>query len=486
MMEDVVKTLKMRIKNEVLTTRKKERLRRITGRDTKIIEKYVRIIHHNRRKICRRTKKGKIRVHRGKLDKLTLTTSKVKEEEKRTTVPHDLKKMFPYCSHNEFQECRDIAVQLYEQGYRPRSTRPPIKRARRQLINAKRFILVHLPKEKDNTLTRWWVGIRDSLDTWKRNTPYHQKLWLPLEMSTFHQKELKKGKIKSLELRYKRSTREWWVYFQLRVLPSPSFYPTKEKSSSSLPPAVLGIDLGINIPATGVLLTPKNKLTNKEIKFWYTKQWNKVNHRYKLKLSRLQRKAALNDQSGKKHQIYRFLGLLRKRYRNVKRAYIHQFINDVVQMIETYARMYDLFVVVGYPKNVRKGKEKGKGKSTRYFRRKLYQWNFSLVLSLLRRALILRGFAPHRILTLDERGTSSHCSRCGKEVSRPVRGLIHCPFCNYTYHSDLTGARNIARKFLSHLFRPRTTTITDYFTGQKFSLTHYTVCRGLSHWLQSQ
>ncbi|UJG43705.1 MAG: hypothetical protein K9W46_00640 [Candidatus Heimdallarchaeum endolithica] len=120
-------------------------------------------------------------------------------------------------------------------------------------------------------------------------------------MSTFHQKELKKGQIKSLELRYKRSTSEWWVYFQLEVLPPSSFYPPEKESFSSLPPAVLGIDLGINIPATGVLLTPKKKLTSKEIKFWHTKQWNRINHRYKLKFSRLQRKAALNDQSGKKH-----------------------------------------------------------------------------------------------------------------------------------------------------------------------------------------
>jgi len=484
-MEDVVKTLKVRIKNEVLTTRKKKRLRRIAGRDTRIIEKYVRIIHHNRRKICIKTKKGKIRVHRGKLDELTLTTSKVKEEERREAVPHDLKKMFPYCSHNEFQECRDIAVQLYELGYRPNNTRPPIKRVRRQLINGKRFILVHLPKEKNNTLTRWWVGIRDSLDTWKRNTPYHKKLWLPLEMSTFHQKELKKGRVKSLELRYKRSTCEWWVYFQLKVLPPPSFsLPSQGENSSSLPPAVLGIDLEINIPAAGVLLTPKKKLTNKEIKFWHTKQWNRVNHRYKLKFSRLQRKAALNDQSGKKHQIYRFLGFIRRRYRNVKRSYIHQFVSDIVHTIETYARKYNLFVVVGYPKHIRE--EKGKGKSPRKFRRKLHQWNFSLVLALLRRALILRGFEPHRILAIEERGTSSHCARCGKKVLRPVRGLVHCPSCNYTFHSDLTGAMNIARNFLGDLFRPQGNTITDYLTGQRFSSTHFTVCLGLSHWLQSQ
>jgi len=36
-MEDVIKTLKVRIKNEVLTTKKKERLRKITGIDTRII-----------------------------------------------------------------------------------------------------------------------------------------------------------------------------------------------------------------------------------------------------------------------------------------------------------------------------------------------------------------------------------------------------------------------------------------------------------------
>jgi len=489
-MEDVVKTLKVRVKNEVLTTRKKERLRRITGRDTRIIEKYVRIIHHNRKKICIITKKGKVRVHKGKLDELTLTTSRLKEEDKRTTVPHDMKKMFPYCSHDEFQECRDIAVQLYKQGYRPKTNRPPRKRVRRQLINKKRFILVHLPEDKNNTLSRWWVGIRDSLDTWKRNTHFHQRLWLPLEMSDFHQKELKKGWVKSLELRYKRSTCEWWVYFQLKVLPPPFPLPSQgnssfsSSSSSSLPPAVLGIDMGINIPAAGVLLTPKKKLTSKEIKFWYTKQWNKTNHRYKLKLSRLQRKAALNDQSGKKHQVYRFLKLLRRRYRNVKRAYIHQFVSDVVQTIETYAQVYDLFVVIGYPKYIRH--EKGKGKTSRKARRKLHQWNYALVLSLIRRALILRGFLPHRILTIEERGTSSHCSRCGKKVSRHVRGLVHCPFCNYTFHSDLTGAMNIARKFIRHLFRPRTTTITDLLTDQKFSLTHFTVCLGLSHWLQSQ
>ncbi|UJG40992.1 MAG: transposase [Candidatus Heimdallarchaeum aukensis] len=155
-----------------------------------------------------------------------------------------------------------------------------------------------------------------------------------------------------------------------------------------------------------------------------------------------------------------------------------------MRTIETYAQVYDLFVVVGYPKHIRE--EKGKGKVSRQFRRKLHQWNYALVLGLLRRALILRGFESHRILTLDERGTSSHCSRCGTKVSRPVRGLISCSSCNYTFHSDLTGAMNIARRFLGHLFRPRATTITDHLTGYKFSLTHFTVCQGLSHWLQSQ
>ncbi|MHA1204461.1 MAG: hypothetical protein K9W45_04380 [Candidatus Heimdallarchaeum aukensis] len=45
---------------------------------------------------------------------------------------------------------------------------------------------------------------------------------------------------------------------------------------------------------------------------------------------------------------------------------------------------------------------------------------------------------------------------------------------------------NITGKFIVSLFSPRGTTITDYLTGQKFSSTHLTVFRGLSHWLQSQ
>ncbi|MHA1400416.1 MAG: hypothetical protein ACTSQE_08710, partial [Candidatus Heimdallarchaeaceae archaeon] len=213
-MEELVKTLKVRVKTEVLTTRKKERLRRITGRDTRIIEKYVRIIHHNRKELCLYSKKGKIRVHRGKLDELTLTTSRLKDPKKRRlSVPHDLKKKFPYCSHDELQECRDIAVQLYEQGCRPSPPSPPRKRVRRQLINKNRFILSHLPPTTSNTISRWWVGIRDSLDTWKKDSRFHQRLWLPLEMSFFHQKEIKKGRLKSLSLIYRRTTKEWWVYF---------------------------------------------------------------------------------------------------------------------------------------------------------------------------------------------------------------------------------------------------------------------------------
>ncbi|UJG39572.1 MAG: hypothetical protein K9W45_06800 [Candidatus Heimdallarchaeum aukensis] len=77
-----------------------------------------------------------------------------------------------------------------------------------------------------------------------------------------------KERVKSLEIRYKRSTREWWIYFHSKVLPS-SFLQGDNLSSDSsfLPPAVLGIDLGINIPAVEVLLTPKKKVTSKEIKF---------------------------------------------------------------------------------------------------------------------------------------------------------------------------------------------------------------------------
>lgn len=102
-------TVKVRIKAEVLTTRKRTRLEQITGRDTRIIKHYLRVIYHNEEQLVIQKKK----VNKSKLDQLTLTTNIRSKRPKRLTVRHDLKKIFPRCSQNEFQECREKAVAIY-------------------------------------------------------------------------------------------------------------------------------------------------------------------------------------------------------------------------------------------------------------------------------------------------------------------------------------------------------------------------------------
>ena len=105
-------TVKVRIKTEVLTARKKRRLEQITGRDTRTIHHFLKVINHNEDHLIsvkNRTKK----VNTTKLDQLTLTTTKNTVHTFRTKVRHDLKRRFPRSSHDELQECRDNATTLY-------------------------------------------------------------------------------------------------------------------------------------------------------------------------------------------------------------------------------------------------------------------------------------------------------------------------------------------------------------------------------------
>jgi len=504
-MEKIVRTLRVRVKTEKLTKFKKDRIRKITGRDTRIIEEYVKIIRKEEEKVIRKiSKQGEIRlkVHKGKLDELTLTTTKKTNKKKRTVVPYDLKKKFPNCSHDEFQECRDVAVQLYEQGYNKKKNRkrkkgyilPPVKRTRKQLINKNRFIIEHLPKGK-NTLSRWWVGIRDSLDTQKRKRRTHRRLWIPLEMSEYHQKEIRKGQVKSLELKYNSQKNSWWVNFQITIIPQADLYKKKKVDPSLLPPAVLGIDLGEKIPGAGVLLTSTGKISPNHIFFWKMKEWKKRKYIYQQKIRRLQRKLAKKKNTCKdkrSNKGYQTLKKLRKRYQTLSHAYLYAFINELWKDIVELTQDYNLVVVVGYPKGVHsKLRKKTKNNdyrpqnsSTRFTRKKVHPWNYYQIVTLLRRMCLLNGLEPERILTLQEYLTSSLCSKCGRKTIRPVRGLVYCSHCHYTPHSDLSGAINIGKLFLRFLFRPRASTLVDYLTGQHFSLTFYTSFRGLNQWLK--
>ncbi len=274
-------TVKVRIKAEVITTRKRKRLEQITGRDTRIIKQYLRVIYHNEEQLVNK-KKGKKKVSKAKLDHHTLTTYKKNKLHNRLTVRHDLKKSFPRCSQNELQECRENAVAIYHSQQANNSApakNPPLKKIpRTQLAHSKRFILTCSPS---NSIARWWVGIRDSFDTKKNKTHIHEKLWLPLACSPYHEYNLQQGKLQALEVLYYPMKKEWWVHFILLHIP--------EKYASPRPPAVLGIDLGINKRAVSALLTPKGVINRHEIRFWSDKTRKKLQKEKERKITELQK-----------------------------------------------------------------------------------------------------------------------------------------------------------------------------------------------------
>ncbi|MCE7742287.1 MAG: transposase [Candidatus Heimdallarchaeota archaeon] len=474
MSREVRTTVKVKIKSVVITSRKRRRLQQITGRDTRIINHYVKTIYHNKDKLG--SKHGKKKVNKAKLDHLTLTTSKKTLTPPRPTVRHDLKKRFPRCSQNELQECRENAVAIHHSQQQtmeePHHTYLQSKLPRTQLAHRKRFVLTCSP---NNTIARWWLGIRDSLDSKKNNTTTHAKLWLPLACSPYHEYKLQQGKIKALELIYYPKQREWWVHFILSHSP--------EKYTSSRPPAVLGIDLGINKRAVTALLTPKGVIQRHEIRFWSDKTRKTMLNQHEQTIAKMQKKLANPAISTNQRQtLLRQLKSFRKKKRAEHRLTDHTYVNKLVKYILSLGKRYDLYVVVGFPINIRKGQFRGNQRP--YTRKIVHLWNYRRVIELLKFKLSLQGWEEHRILAIGESWTSSTCSRCGSyHTQRPTQPTFICNTCGYQLNADLNGSKNIAKRLVKYVLQPKYSTIKDLLTGKYFPLRLFRVFTVLSQWL---
>jgi transposase len=471
-------TVKVRVKAEVLTTRKRRRLEQITGRDTRIIKQYLKVIYHNEEQIVNKNK-GKNKVGEAKLDHLTLTTNKKSKLPKRSTVRHDLKKSFHRCSQNELQECRENAVAIYHSQQANNSApakNPTLKKIpRTQLSHGKRFILTCSPS---NSIARWWVGIRDSLDTKKNNTRKHEKLWLPLACSPYHEHNLHQGKIQALEVLYYPKKKEWWVHFiLLHVL---------EKYLSSRPPAVLGIDLGINKRAVSALLTPKGIINRHEIRFWSDKTRKKLLKETERKIAKLQKFLAKPSLSlSKRDSLLHQLKSLRKRQRTDHKLTDHTYVNRLVKYILSVGKRYDLYVVVSFPLHIRKSHFRGNLHP--HSRKSVHKWNYRRVVELLKFKLSLHGWEEHRILAISESWTSSCCSRCGSyHTTRPNQPTFICHTCGYNLNADLNGSKNIAKRLIKYVLQPKYSSIKDQVSGKFFPLSSFRVFPVLSQWLQTK
>jgi len=482
-------TVSLRIKTELMSVRECERLKRITARDTRIIRDYLRIINHNEEKILK--KDGKVNI--SLLDKLTLTTSKKNENEIRSSVPHDLKKRYPRCSHDEFQECSSKAISTYESWKAKQDvskkelSRPEFKKKTPRPMfkgtGSRGTIKVH--SEPENTEAILWLDIRDSLDTRrsdertdskKSGTKNHNRLWLPLAFSPYHEKKLKPENIKKVELIHKSKEQQWWAHFTL-MYSVPSYHSTN-------PPAVLGVDLGIKKTAVAVLLTPTGKVIMDELRFIVNKERQSKIWQLEKQIGDTQRKLNKSLNNGQHtEQLNATLFLLRKRLRSVTEQELGHAVNQLVDFILQLKKSYNLFVAVGYPKNIRKSQPLGSGNKSH--RRRLHKWCYRLFTTKLKYKLKHHGFESHRVVAVNESWTSQTCSRCNStNTTRTGQGQFNCHDCNYELDADLNGAKNIGKRLIKYALKTTFNFIFDTLTEECHTLLHYNCFEPLGQWLE--
>ncbi|WP_456453494.1 RNA-guided endonuclease InsQ/TnpB family protein [Thermococcus sp.] len=235
-----------------------------------------------------------------------------------------------------------------------------------------------------------------------------------------------RGKQGRLEITYDEVKRKWYAHVSFTVegkLEGGEWVsvPRTPKGSFSA-----GVDLGVNNLMAVYVENGESFLVNgrplKSIAFYWRKRiadyqskLNKSGARTSRKLRRMHAKAKLQA----KH-----------------------YINTAVR--QTVKRLYELGVskiVVGHPKGIARGSDKGKKQNFLLS----HVWRFNHVIKRLKEVAEEYGIS---VVLVDEAFTSKLCPVCGKphKGARFVRGLFKCPATGRIFNADLVGAFNILRK----------------------------------------
>ncbi|MGY5852471.1 MAG: transposase [Candidatus Thorarchaeota archaeon] len=441
--QGVTISVKVPINWKSMTKRSQQRLRQIVGRDTRVIRSFLGIIEQHEDKLL--TGRRQNRVHDGELDKLTMTALKVKSGfSQRTSVLHDFKAKFPRISQNEMTECRQTAVALYESYLKlrnkkgRRASRPTTINGTRRIprwVFSQRFRLF----EKGTSTARWWLDIRDSLDSVQEGRFHHDRLRIPLKMSPFHLNQIKRGKVKALQI-FTDKSRKWWVTLAVRVdLP--------DVPSNPLPPAVLGIDLGIEKAACTTLVTPTKV---RETRYFVQRDKVESIRKYDRLVADFQHERDTRINSGQScEKLLSNLRRLRNKRERVAREYDRVLVSQLVNYILELSEKYTLYVSLGRLKNIRFTARRGNYKG-RAFRGMIHSWAFARITESIRHNLAQLGWSvkDSRFQVVSEAWTSIMCWKCGSKGKRPKQNYFKCPTCGHKTNADRNGAINIAGRLI--------------------------------------
>jgi IS605 OrfB family transposase len=427
-------SVKVPIRWDSMTDRQKTRLNRITGRDTRVIKAYLGVIEHHENELL--TVRKRTRLDSSKLDELTLTASRGKAT--RSTVPHDFKVRFPNISANEFQECRDTAIAMWQSylergGSKPLRTRGYSTRKIPRYAFIQRFEVVCSPELK----IKHWLKLRDSLDSVSERRARHDKLMIPLSISSFHLKRMKEGNVKTVRI-FKDSQRKWWAIFTITCI-------VNSINTDGKIPAVLSIDLGISKAACSVLLTRNGY---RHVRYW--KQEDKLQRMKSLdeRVSSLQReKEHLLSKGENPDRVTTQLRILSGKRNRVSREYDRKLVRDISDYIKDMTLQYDLYVSIGRLKGIRNTARRGNYKG-RQFRGMIHRWAFARIRDMLKHKLTSIGFDQKKYIAVPEQWTSIVCHKCGHKGIRPKQNLFICITCGLKLNADLNGALNIGKRLI--------------------------------------
>jgi IS605 OrfB family transposase len=413
-----------------------------------VIRAFLGVIARHEKELLVGKKKKKI--NGADLEKLTLTAERHRDESKRRiSVPHDFKKRFQNISLNELQECRQVAVAMWNsylalEGEQPLTAKGYRARKLPRYVFYRRFKIVKTPELE----IRHWLELQDSLDSVRREGRIHDKLMIPLKPSSYHLNRLGEGRVTSLRF-FKDSRKKWWVVFSVRL-------STPLIDNSEKPPAVLGIDLGIDKAVCSVVLT---QTRIRYVRYFTQPEKVKRIKRYDEMVDSLQKEMNTRRNNGQSSDgvIQKLRELSGRRYNisvDFDRVLIKQLTNHILEL----SKKYDLYVAIGKLTGIRKSAEKGSGKS-KAFRSMVARWSFARVSDALKHSLSMNGWSvkgrESRFIPVREYWTSITCHKCGHRGIRPKQSLFICHTCGYRSNADKNGAVNIARRLITLIPRLR-------------------------------
>jgi transposase len=439
-------SVKIPINWEVMTDRTRQRLRQTVGRDTRVIRAFLGIIEQHEDMLL--IGRNRDRICDGKLDQLTMTALRVKSGyQQRPSVPHDIKARFPRMSQNEMIECRMTAVSMYE-SYLKLSSKKGWSASRPTSINCsrriprwvfpQRFRLI----EKKTATSRWWLDIRDSLDSVRDGRTHHDRLSIPLRICPFHLNQIRRGEVKAVQIFTDRS-RKWWVAIAVRVA-------IDESPKENFPIAILGIDLGIEKAACSTLLTPEK---TRETRYFVQREKVKVIKKYDRLVAGLQKEMHTRRNNGLSYEgVAEKLRRMRSKRENVAREYDRFLVHQLLEYISELSKNYTLYVAIGRLKNIRMHAKRGNYRGKR-FRGTIHSWAFARITDSLKHGLAQLGWKVDgkdaRFRAVPEAWTSIICWKCGAKGVRPKQNYFRCPSCGLKLNADRNGSINIAARMFT-------------------------------------